>query len=360
MNITPEKTASDADHWRPPLAAYSLHSLSNIFKKHGFPRYRAIQVMDWFYKKNCLDWTAMKNISAPVQRFLDENFVPLSSHLVAAHDAGDGAAKLEIALSDGLAVEAVLIETPRRVTLCLSSQVGCPLGCAFCATGAGGFQRDLFSHEIIEQALHASALLDRRRISNLVFMGMGEPCLNLDAVFDAVRTLNAPYSFHVGARHITISTVGNPACIERIAALPLDVSLAVSLHAADESLRQQLMPGAPAGPADTVDAAWEYFKKTGREVTFEYVLIQGLNDSTSHARALAYLLAGKHAFVNLIPYNEVEGLLFRSPSPKKIAGFLRSLASHGINAHVRQSRGGSAHAACGQLRLKPTLESQSD
>ena len=335
-----------------PLAAFSLESFSNVLESQGFPRYRAAQVLEWLYKRGARSFADMKNLGAPLQRHLDERCVVSSSTLVAAHDAGDGAVKLEVLLEDRETVEAVAIEAGDRVTLCVSSQAGCPLGCAFCATGAGGFARSLCPHEIIEQALHARTVLEeKQRISHIVFMGMGEPCLNLDAVFDAIRVFNAPYAFGIGARRITVSTIGFPRCIETLAEFPMEVGLAISLHAADDEKRRRLVPHAPAGVREVVDAASEYFRKTGREVTYEYVLLAGVNDMTGDAEALARLLAGKQAFVNLIPFNEVEGLPFRRPAPRKVSGFRRSLRARGLNAEVRASRGGGANAACGQLRL---------
>jgi 23S rRNA (adenine2503-C2)-methyltransferase len=335
-----------------PLAAYSLESLSNVIESQGFARYRAAQVLEWLYKKCARSFAEMKNIGAPLQKHLEARCIVSSSTLVAAHDAGDGAVKLQILLEDGETIEAVVIEAGDRVTLCVSSQAGCPLGCAFCATGAGGFARSLCPHEIIEQALHARTVLEEgRRISHVVFMGMGEPCLNLDAVFDSARTLNAEYAFGIGARRITISTIGFPECIEAIAEFPMEVGLAVSLHAADDEKRRRLLPRAPCSAREVVEAASEYFRRTGREVTYEYVLLGGVNDSTADAEALARLLAGRQAFVNLIPFNEAEGLEFRRPAARKVSGFRRSLKARGINAEVRASRGGGARAACGQLRL---------
>lgn len=336
-----------------PLAACSLESLSNVFESAGFPRYRARQVLEWFYHKGARDFAAMRNVGKLLIEWLGANYVPMSSHLAAVHDAGDGSAKLRIALEDGETIEAVLIEADKRVTLCVSSQAGCPMACDFCATGAAGFARNLCCHEIVEQALHASTLLaPGERISNIVFMGMGEPCLNLDAVLDAVRTLNAPHALGIGARRITISTIGHLECIRRLAEFPMEVGLAISLHAAVEGLRRKICPHAPASIKETVDEAMRYFEKTGREVTFEYVLLAGVNDSTGDAEALAKLLAGKQTFVNLIPFNEVQGMSYRRPAPRKVAGFRRSLAARGINAYIRESRGGGADAACGQLRLK--------
>lgn len=343
-----------------PLAAHTDKSLAAALEGAGFPRYRAGQVFNWFYKRRVRSFAEMTNIPAALRAHLERNFLPLSSGLAAVHTAGDGASKLDIELADGLAVEAVLIETLHRRTLCLSCQVGCPLGCVFCATGQSGFERNLDAHEIVEQALHAESLLpSEKRISNAVFMGMGEPCLNVDAVFEAARVLNAPHAFGIGARRITISTLGDPACIERIAAFGLEVGLAVSLHAADDDLRGRLLPRAGATAAETVKAAWRYFEKTGREVTYEYVLLAGVNDSASAATRLAGLLKGRRAFVNLIPYNEVDGLAFRRPAARKVEAFMRSLVSHGVKARMRDSRGRKAGAACGQLLLEKTIRSAS-
>jgi len=342
---------------KPALTSFNLDSLADQLQQAGFKRYRAAQVMEWFYGKKVQNFSEMKNISSPVAEWLAENFNIFSSSLVAAHDSGDGAVKLEIALRDRQTVEAVLMEAPRRVTVCLSCQVGCPLGCAFCATGAGGFARNLASAEIIEQVLHAQSLMDdQKHISNLVFMGMGEPCLNIDAVFDAIRILNASYAFNIGARRITISTLGDPRCIESIAAYPYEVGLAISLHAGNDALRRKLIPKAPASIAETVDAGWNYFRTTGREVTYEYVLLAGVNDSPQDAARLGTLLKDRRAFVNLIPYNEVEGLPFKRPTARKTAGFQRSLVSRGVKAHVRRSLGRNVHAACGQLRLSQSPE----
>lgn len=334
-----------------PLSAYSIESLSNVFEAAGFPRYRAGQVLEWLYPKRVRSFEGMRNIGAPMREYLEAHFTLMSSTLDAVNDAGDGAAKLEIRLHDSVRVEAVVIDSGKRLTLCVSCQAGCPLGCAFCATGAGGFERDLLSHEIVEQALHGAATVGQR-ISHVVFMGMGEPCLNLDAVFDAARIFNASYAFGIAARRITISTLGSPACIRRIAEFPLEVGLAISLHAATDRARRKLCPGAQSGIADTVKAAEEYFAKTGREVTYEYVLISGVNDSREDAAALGGLLAGKRAYVNLIPYNEVMGLPFARPTASRVIAFRRALETAGVNTEVRDSRGQGAGAACGQLRFE--------
>jgi len=352
--MTPDETSSAGR--KTPLASLSPESLSGALAAAGFPRYRAAQVFEWLYRKSARAFSEMKNIGASLREYLEGHFTPLSSTLFAVHDAGDGAAKLEISLGDGVRIESVLIEAEKRLTLCVSSQAGCPLGCAFCATGAGGFERNLLPHEIIEQALHAASLAHGRRISHVVFMGMGEPCLNLDAVFEAIRAFNAPHAFAIGARRITLSTLGFPECIERIAAFPLEVGLALSLHAADDALRKRLCPNVRATVAETIRAARDYFDRTGREVTFEYVLLAGVNDSVAHAAALASALTGSRAFVNLIPYNQSRGLPFKRPSAPKVVGFRRALVARGVNVQVRDSRGAAAGAACGQLRLERKAE----
>ena len=348
MSGTSKVSPSD----KQPLSAFTADRLADAFESAGLPRWRASQVLEWYYRKGAREFSAMKNISSPVARYLEDNFTPLSSHVVDSHDAGDGAVKLEISLADGALIECVLIETPRRLTLCVSCQSGCPLGCSFCATGAGGFERNLRPFEIVEQALLAAAFAPGKRISHVVIMGMGEPCLNLDSVFDAILTFNAPWAFGIAARRITISTLGFPSCIERIAEFPLEVGLAVSLHTADDRLRKKLAPKAGATVAETIRAARAYFQRTRREVTYECVLLAGVNDSPRDASLLASALRGQRAFVNLIAFNEVEGLPYSRPSPRRIAAFGKALEAKGINVHLRDSRGRNANAACGQLKLR--------
>jgi 23S rRNA (adenine2503-C2)-methyltransferase len=238
--------------------------------------------------------------------------------------------------------------------------VGCPIGCFFCASGRGGLLRNLSPGEILEQVLHIfSAIPSGQTIRNVVLMGMGEPMRNYDNALRAVRTMNAPWGFGIGARRITISTVGDVRGIERLSEENLQVNLAISLHAADDATRAKIIPGKKMPPVSSVvEAARNYFAKTHRKVTFEYVLIEGVNSSVLEARKLARLLRGFPCFVNLIPLNPVEGLPYSRPDKKVVRAFLSQLEQFGIPAAIRASRGADISAACGQLagRRKETAD----
>jgi len=268
---------------------------------------------------------------------------------------------------DGQCAEAVLIPAPGRNTLCVSSQAGCAFGCAFCASGAKGLERDLEAGEIVAQVVVASRLIRHGgngspgatpstglgRPENIVVMGMGEPFANYDAVFKALRILNAADGLNIGARHITVSTCGVVPGIERMAGEGLQFELSVSLHAPDNELRSRLVPANKRWPLGVLlPACRAYTQKTGRVITFEYTLVAGVNDSPQHARAVAKLLRGTGGRVNLIPLSPVEGFQGTAPLPRVCMEFLRELERAGLNATLRQSRGGEVDAACGQLRLR--------
>ncbi len=256
--------------------------------------------------------------------------------------------------SDGAEVETVLMRYPTRATVCVSSQAGCAMACTFCATGQGGFERHLTTGEIIEQVAAAAHTSDQR-VSNVVYMGMGEPLANYDAVWESVERLHV--DFGLSARHITVSTVGVVPGIRRLAREDLPVTLAVSLHAPDDELRDQLVPLNRRYPiAEVLDAAEEFSEARGRRVTFEYALIAGVNDDTNRAAALARLLKGfpgaGGAHVNLIPLNPTAGFGGHKPSPPSMGAFARTLESGGVTATVRRNRGTEIDAACGQLRSR--------
>jgi 23S rRNA (adenine2503-C2)-methyltransferase len=248
--------------------------------------------------------------------------------------------------------ESVMIPTDDRKTACISSQVGCPVGCKFCASGLGGLDANLSAGRIVEQAYRLARLPEVGRISNVVFMGMGEPLANLRAVVHAVRTLSAPWGVGVSARKITVSTVGLPQAIRKLAReLDLPVTLALSLHAPNDELRRKLIPWSEYTTiAELLDACDEWFAKTGREITLEYIMLGGVNDQTEHAEELAEVAARLRANVNLIRYNEVVGLPWRRPRSDDVHAFQRVLRERRINAHIRASRGRDIAAACGQLR----------
>jgi 23S rRNA (adenine2503-C2)-methyltransferase len=267
--------------------------------------------------------------------------------------ADDGAEKLLVELSDAEHIECVLLRDDKQhCTACISSQVGCAMGCAFCATGIDGVVRNLTRGEIVEQLLQLDRLLgDGERLSHIVVMGMGEPLLNLDALLPALADSAGRDALDIGARRITISTVGLPDGIRRQARENCQYHLAVSLHAADDELRNTIVPANRGfGIAAIVAAADDYFEKTGRRVTFEYVLLADVNDQPEHARRLASLLRGRPALVNLIPYNPVAGLPFRTPSSSATARFVEIATEGGLNVAIRYRKGDRISAACGQLR----------
>jgi 23S rRNA (adenine2503-C2)-methyltransferase len=280
--------------------------------------------------------------------------------LLHAAQAQDGTAKLLLGTADGLSLETVGIPSDDRLTVCVSSQVGCPMACRFCATGKGGLQRSLALHEIVDQVLSVREVMQRRP-SHVVFMGMGEPLLNIEAVLAAIACLCTDLG--MAQRQITVSTVGVPRTLPTLADRALDTlgraqfTLAVSLHAPDQALREALIPTAHAYPiAELLEDCRHYVAVTGRRVSFEYILLGGVNDQPRHAAALARLLRGFQSHVNLIAYNPIEEEDFRRPSPAAIEAFRRALQERHVAVSVRASRGLDRDAACGQLRrrLAPT------
>jgi len=240
-----------------------------------------------------------------------------------------------------------------RRTACVSSQVGCPVQCRFCASGINGVKGNLSAGQVVEQIYRLNQILAPERITNVVFMGMGEPLANYASVMQAIRVLHEPKCLNMSARRITISTVGVPAKMRQLAREDLPINLAISLHAPNEPLRKQLIPWAEHFALDDIlNAARDYFEQSGREITLEYILLSGVNDRPEHARELSQLCKTLRANVNLIRYNEVEGLPYKRPLAKDVVAFQEVLRHNGINAHVRKSRGRDIDAACGQLRRK--------
>jgi 23S rRNA (adenine2503-C2)-methyltransferase len=322
--------------------------LAGEIESLGQPTYRARQLRDWVYHKGVTDPALMTNLPVVVAGRLPV----LTSRVIRRADSTDGTVKLLVELRDGVRVECVMIPTERFATACLSTQVGCGMGCAFCASGMTGLERNLSAGEILEQVLHLWQATDRR-ITHVVFMGMGEPLANYEAVVWAVRAIVDPRRFGVSARRVTISTVGLPSRIRRLAAEDLPVTLAISLHAPNDALRRQLVPAAEKYPiAEVMDAAAEFFRARKREVTLEYVLLSGVNDTNVCAEALSRVARRLRCNVNLIRYNPVESLPYRRPSQAATRAFAERLRRRGVNARVRHSRGLDASAACGQLRRR--------
>ena len=325
----------------------------------GWPRFRAQQVREWVYGKLVSDPAKMTNLSKSDQEMLAQR-VDFGTAEVAAHQrSSDGTQKLLLtwANPDGSAAnaETVLIPDADRRTACVSSQVGCPVGCRFCASGMNGVKGNLTAAQIVEEVYRLNLALQPlgERVTNIVFMGMGEPLANYAAVMQSIRILHDPKCSNLGARRITISTVGVPPKIRQLATESLPLNLALSLHAPNEPLRKELIPWAEHFALDDIlDACRHYFDQTGREITLEYILLSGVNDRPEHARQLARLCKTMRANVNLIRYNEVTGLPYLRPKSDDVMRFQEILRAAGVNAHVRKSRGRDIEAACGQLRRK--------
>lgn len=329
----------------------------------GLERWRGKQVRSWVYERLVSDVTLMTTFSSRQRQGLAEAFVFPDGKVVRQQQASDGTTKLLIEWPDANVAECVMIpaEDGRR-TACISSQVGCPVGCRFCASGMAGVKGNLSAAQIVEQIFQLNVLLQPRgeRISNVVLMGMGEPLANYANVMQAIRILHDPACFNLGARRITLSTVGVPQRILQLADEQLPLNLAISLHAPNEALRKQLIPWAEQFSLEEILAAAKaYFEKTGREVTLEYILLAGVNDQPEQARELARVCRLLRSNVNLIRYNEVEGIEFRRPEDAAVLEFQRVLREAGVNVHIRRSRGRDIDAACGQLRRKAQADGAS-
>ncbi len=338
------------------LLDLSFDELSSVLTDWGEPPFRARQVWEWVWKHLETDFSRMTSLPQGLRDRLGAKFRVGVPRALASQTDGEGTEKALLALGDGQAVEAVLIREEDRRTICVSTQVGCPVGCSFCATGRSGFVRDLSPGEIAAQVLHFARELrpSGERVTHVVVMGMGEPLLNYAATVKAIRNLNDGRGFSLGARRITLSTVGVVPGIRRLAGEGLQVNLAVSLHAPDDALRGELVPLASRWPIrEALGAADLFARATGRRVSYEYVLLAGVNDRLEHARALARLLQGRLAHVNLIPFNPAPGLPYRRPSEADVDRFRRVLVAAGVDATVRRSRGVEIGAACGQLRGLP-------
>ena len=331
-----------------PLAGFTKHC-----QAHDLPEYRAKQVYQWVYEKGATSFDAMTNLSKPLRTGLAGDWSIFMGQEVRRQVASDGTTKLLVRWPDDNTSECVLIPDGRRNTACISSQVGCPVGCKFCASGVDGLKRNLSVGQIVEQAMRVRQLDPELRLTNVVFMGLGEPLANYDNVLAAIRIINADWGMNIGARKITVSTVGLPNQIRKLAKEKLQIGLALSLHAPTDKLRRELVPWAEKiSIDDIVEAARFFFDTTKREITVEYVLLPGVNDKLDHANKLVTLCRRMRCNVNLIRYNPVADLGFERPTSGDAHFFAERLRERGINAHIRKSRGLDIDAACGQLRRR--------
>ncbi len=324
----------------------------------GEKPYRARQLLKWIYQDGVANFSAMTDLSKSLRQSLDELATVTPPTVISQHDSVDGTVKWLFASGSGQAVESVFIPEPERGTLCISSQVGCALDCAFCATGAQGFNRNLTTAEIIGQVWHANQNLPRRAngeyaVTNIVFMGMGEPLANYRNLVPAVQLLLSDLAYGISRRRVIVSTSGIVPHIDRLAD-ECNVALAVSLHAPNDELRSKLVPINKIHPIESLLAAcWRYAAKhANRFITFEYVMLRGVNDEIRHADELAGLLKGKPAKVNLIPFNPFKGNEFARSSADTIRAFQERLRQRGLIATTRKTRGDDIDAACGQLAGK--------
>lgn len=322
-------------------------------------KYRAIQLYTWIYEKQATDFDEMSDISLKFRDVLKQKFCLTKPKIFKKQVSSDGTVKLLLELEDGSKVETVLMRYNYGNVICVSSQVGCNMGCAFCASGLHKKVRNLETFEMIGEILVVNDLLkeEDERVTHVVVMGTGEPFDNYDNVMDFIRIVNNQKAFAIGARHITVSTCGLVEGIKKYANEGLQVNLAISLHASNDEIRNKIMKINKAYPIkDVIEAAKYYEQNNGRRVTFEYILLKDLNDSIDCANELSDLIRGMLAYVNLIPYNEVNEMPFKRSSDKTIHNFLDQLTRRGITATIRKEFGTDIDAACGQLRAKCDYE----
>lgn len=334
----------------------SLEELQKEFVNAGLKKFRAAQVYQWLYKKSVFDFAKMHNLSKADIAVLQEKFkiLPAAIKILTRWKSSDGLTeKLLLELEDGNSVETVLMHHDYGYSVCVSSQVGCAMGCAFCASGLNGCVRNLTASEIIMQVYLFNAIIAPQQVSRVVVMGSGEPMLNYDGVTGALKFLHREDTAFMSYRNMTVSTCGIIPGIKRLIDEKIPVNLAVSLHSVKNDVRTELMPVNKGYPfPEVIAAAEQYALASGRQVTYEYILIKDKNDTPEDAQLLSNYLKFKHASVNLIPANPVPEKGFERPLPKRIEGFLKILQKNKINATIRKEMGKDINAACGQLRAK--------
>ncbi len=338
-----------------PIKSYSIEGLQDLMQHLGQPSFRARQLFEWLYLHHATSYDDMTNLPASLRKCLTNNYPLYPSKIIDKQVSQDGTKKYVIEFHDRSQAEAVAIpsnQAHERMTVCFSTQIGCPIGCTFCATGKEGFTRNLTPGEIVDQILISQSDTGKR-VTNIVAMGQGEPFLNYDNVLAALRILNSSQGLAIGARHITLSTCGIFSGIERLSSEPEQFTLAVSLHAARQQVRNQLMPHLASYPLSKLRAIIEeYLAATNRRVTFEYIMIKGVNDLPPDRDALLEFCDGLLCHVNLIPINTVEDFSYQPSSKETQESWIQLLQKQGTEATVRNSRGNDIAGACGQLKNK--------
>lgn len=339
------------------LYDFTLPKLEELMLSLDEKKYRATQLFKWIYEKRVTTFDEMTDVSKKFREVLNRDFCIVKPRIFLKQHSQDGTIKLLLELEDGNKIETVLMRYNYGNVACVTSEVGCNMGCAFCASGLLKKKRELKVSELVGQILVLDDLLkeegNNERITHVVVMGTGEPFDNYDNVMGFIRILNHPHGFAIGARHITVSTCGLVPMIEKYANEGIQINLAISLHAPSDEIRNKIMPISRKYPIDELMKAVKYYEQTaGRRVTFEYILLKGINDSTDNARELARLIKGTLAYVNLIPYNPVNEMKYQRSDEKSVHNFMDTLMKLGVNVTVRKEFGTDIDAACGQLRAK--------
>lgn len=354
------------------LLDYSPDELIAFLEAQGESALRARQIHRWLFAGRVESFTDMTDLPKGIREKLQEQIPIWRTDIDRRLESSDGTQKLLLRLPDDHLIECVLLHEENRHTACISTQVGCAMGCVFCASGLNGVERNLTTTEILEQLIRLRNLLpEDERLTHIVVMGLGEPLANLDNLLTALEIATTPiegkgkgrntrYGLGIASRHVTVSTVGLPNKIREFAEKKLQYHLAVSLHAPNEEIRSQIVPtNEKVGLAEILEAADDFYDQTHRQVTYEYVLLGGINDQVEHAKQLAQLLRGRQAHINLIPFNDVEGLPYRRPGNRSVSAFVEELRARGMVAHVRKRKGADIDAACGQLR-RSVMEENSE
>ena len=337
------------------LYGYKLEDLEELMISLGQKKYRATQIFKWIYERGVTNFDEMSDISLSFREVLKNEFTLSIPTIYKKQVSSDGTIKLLLSLSDDSKIETVLMRYNYGLVACVTSQVGCNMGCAFCASGLFKKQRNLEVHELVGQILVLNNLLkeENKKITHVVVMGTGEPFDNYDNVMKFIRILNNPHGFAIGARHLTVSTCGLVEKIREYANEGIQINLAISLHAPSDKIRNKIMPISLKYPLDQLMDAVKYYEATAkRRVTFEYILLEDINDSIENAKELAKLIKGTTSYVNLIPYNPVGELKYKRTSGNRVHRFMDALIKEGVNVTVRKEFGTDIDAACGQLRAK--------
>lgn len=337
------------------LYGYKLEDLEELMISMGQKKYRATQIFKWIYERGVTNFDEMSDISLSFREVLKNEFTLSIPTIYKKQVSSDGTIKLLLSLGDDSKIETVLMRYNYGLVACVTSQVGCNMGCAFCASGLFKKQRNLEVHELVGQILVLNNLLkeENRKITHVVVMGTGEPFDNYDNVMKFIRILNNPHGFAIGARHLTVSTCGLVEKIREYANEGIQINLAISLHAPSDKIRNKIMPISLKYPLGQLMDAVKYYEATAkRRVTFEYILLEDINDSIENAKELAKLIKGTTSYVNLIPYNPVGELKYKRTSGNRVHRFMDALIKEGVNVTVRKEFGTDIDAACGQLRAK--------